>query len=240
MGWVIALTIILVIFLLLCCSAAVRVEYFGEIRVKISYLCFTIVKFPAVKRNNKRKDKKAEKALKAADSAAMELAGDNPAADAESGGSEKGAPVKGKEKAPPEKKGKKAGLKDYFEIAKLVLDSLGKPLKKLLHRTRIYDLRINIVCGGGDAAKAALNFGKVNILVGNALGWIDSYFTLKPAKEISINADFQSEETVAEASCVIKMSLFTGLAFLFTLFFRAVRYYKSHPDAEKAVGMLRK
>ena len=85
MGWVIALTIILVIFLLLCCSAAVRVEYFGEIRVKISYLCFTIMKFPAVKKKNKRKDKKAEKALKAADSAALELAEDKPAADTEGG-----------------------------------------------------------------------------------------------------------------------------------------------------------
>ncbi|MDE6032279.1 MAG: hypothetical protein K2G32_11720, partial [Oscillospiraceae bacterium] len=78
MGWVIALTIILALFLLLCCSAAVRLEYFGEIRVKISYLCFTIVKFPAVKKKNKRKDKKAKKALKAADNAAMELAGGKP------------------------------------------------------------------------------------------------------------------------------------------------------------------
>lgn len=154
---------------------------------------------------------------------------------------EKTIPSNQKEKkAAPDKKGKKASLKDYFEIAKLAVDSLGKPLKKLLRRTRIYDLRINIVCGGEDAAKAALNFGKTNIMIGSALGWIDNYFTLKPAEEIRINADFQSEETTAEASCLIKMSLFTALAFLFTLFFRAVKYYKSHPEAEIAVGMLRK
>lgn len=239
MGWVIALTIILALFLLLCCSAAVRLEYSGEIRVKISYLCFTIVKFPAVKKKNKRKDKKAEKALKAADNAAMELAGGEPETATESAGSEKTASKKSKEKAPPDQKSKKAGLNDLFEVAKLVLDSLGKPLKKLLHRTRIYALKINIVCGGEDAAKAAMNFGRTNLLVGNALGWIDNYFTLKPV-EVSINADFQSEETVAEASCVIKMSLFTALAFLFTLLFRAVRYYSSHPEAKKAIGMLRK
>ncbi len=239
MGWIIALTIILAIFLLLCCSAAVRVEYFGEIRVKISYLCFTIVKFPAEKKKIKRRDKKAKRVLKAADDTAAELAEDRPAVPAEGGG-ERNAPAKSKAKAPPEKKVKKAGLKDYFEVAKLVLDSLGKPLKKLLHRTRIYDLRIKIVCGGENAAKAAMNFGTANLLVGNALGWIDSYFTLKPVKEIRIDADFQSEETAAEASCVIKMSLFTGLIFLFTLIFRAVRYYKSHPEAERAVGKLRK
>lgn len=240
MGWIIALTVILALFLLLCCSAAVRLEYLGEIRVKISYLCFTIVKFPAVKKKNKRKDKKAKKALKAADSAAMGLSGDK-SGTSEISAPEKTIPSNQKEKkAAPDKKGKKASLKDYFEIAKLAVDSLGKPLKKLLRRTRIYDLRINIVCGGEDAAKAALNFGKTNIMIGSALGWIDNYFTLKPAEEIRINADFQSEETTAEASCLIKMSLFTALAFLFTLFFRAVKYYKSHREAERAVGMLRK
>lgn len=240
MGWVIALTIVLVIFLLLCCSAAVRLEYFGEIRVKISYLCFTIVKFPAVKRKNKRRDKKAKKVLNSADTAAQELAGNKPAVSSESGSREKAAPRKSKEKEPPDKEGKKASLKEYFEVARLVLDSLGKPLKKLLHRTRICNLRINIVCGGEDAAKTAMNFGKTNILVGSALGWLDNYFTLKPAEEIRVDADFQNEETTAEASCIIKASLVTVLAFLITLFFRAVRYYRAHPEAEKAVGMLRK
>ncbi len=239
MGWIIALSIILALFLLLCCSAAVRLEYFGEIRVKISYLCFTIVKFPAVKKKNKRKDKKAKKAPKAADSAAIVLSDEKSGA-SEKGTFEKSSPSKPNKKVSAGKTDKKVAFTDYLEIAKLALDSLGKPLKKLLRRTRIYDLRINIVCGGENAAKAAMNFGKTNILVGNALGWIDNYFTLKPAEEIHIDADFQSEETTAEASCLIKMSLFTALAFLFTLFFRAVRYYKSHPEAKKAVGVLRK
>lgn len=239
MGWIIALAVILALFLLLCCSAAVRLEYFGDIRVKISYLCFTIVKFPTKKKKNKRKDKKAEKALKATDNDSAELSGAK-SADSKSAVSGKSSSAKTDKNAPAGKKEKKASLTDYLEIAKLALDSLGKPLKKLLRRTRIYALRINIVCGGEDAAKAALNFGKTNILIGNALGWIDSYFTLKPAEEIRIDADFQCEETTAEASCLIKMSLFTGLAFLFTLLFRAVKYYNSHPEAKKAVGMMRK
>lgn len=239
MGWIIALSVILALFLLLCCSAAVRLEYSGDIRVKISYLCFTIVNFPVVKKKSRRGDKRAKKEPKAADSAAEELSAEKPAS-SEGGSAGKSAGAKAEKKATSGKKDKKASLTDYLEIAKLALDSLGKPLKKLLRRTRIYGLRIRIVCGGEDAAKAALNFGKTNILVGNALGWIDSFFTLKAAEEIRIDADFQSEETVAEASCLIKTSLFTALAFLFTLLFRAVRYYKTHPEAERAVGMLRK
>lgn len=243
MGWAIALAVILAIFLLLCCSAAVRLEYFGDIRVKISYLCFTVLKYPAEKKKNRRRDKKSSKAVKAADKAAREPAedGTEPAGSAESGGetaSEKA------EKSASEKREKKSGerrasLGDYFELAKLIADSLGKPLKKLLKRTRIYRLRINVVCGGEDAAKAALNFGKTNVAIGNALGWADSFFKLMPAEEIRIDADFQSEETTAEASCVIKASLLTLIAFLVTLLFRAVRYYRAHPEAKRAVGVLK-
>lgn len=241
MGWIIAVAAVLVIVVLLCCSVAVRLEYNGEIRVKISYLCFTVVKLPAKKNKNKRKDKKAGKALRAADNAAKKAANAQIGDSSDDVKADSNIPSKSenKNKEKSAEKSQKMSLKDYFEVAKLILDSLGKPLKKLLHRTRIYRLRINIICGGDDAAKAALNFGKTNILVGNALGWIDSYFTLKPAEDININADFQSEDTVAEASCLIKLSLLAALAFLLTLFFRAVRYYKSHPEAERAVGLLR-
>ena len=125
-------------------------------------------------------------------------------------------------------------------MVKLVLDSLGKPLKKILKRTRIHHLRLYIVCGGEDAAKAAIKFGTVNMLVGNALGWLGSFFTLKPVDEININVDFQSEETKAEASCTVKMPLYAALAFVFTLLGRAVRYYLKHPDAQQAIKNMTK
>jgi hypothetical protein len=246
----------------MCCPVVLRLKFLNteddsEFSVRISCLFFTIVKFPADKEKNVRKDKKAKKAVKAANTVAKDIAaGENKAADvgksansAERIEQGKSVPKSGKdanaeksaksaENTAPEKKksGEKMSAKDIFEIAKLILDSLGKPLKKVLHRARIYRLRVNIKCGGEDAAKAAMNFGRMNIFVGNALGWIDSFFTLKPVEDVHIDVDFQKEETTEDISFVLKLSVFAALAFVLTLVGRAIRYYKSNPSAEKAVG----
>lgn len=251
MGWIIFGAVVLVIILLMISPAVLRFEYGSDIRLRLSWLFVTIFKYPAVTKKNKRRDKNVEKAVKDADDAAEKIAADAPrkpsdeksdtSAEKKSAVSS-GASTKNKDK--PAAGGdntikKKPKLGDIFEMVKLLLDSLKKPLKKILKRTRIHHLRLYIVCGGEDAAKAAINFGKVNILVGSALGWIDSFFTLKPADELNITVDFQSEETKAEASCTVKMPLYAALAFAFTVFGRAVRYYKNHPEAQRALRRLR-
>lgn len=252
MGWIIFGAVVLVIFLLMISPAVLRFEYGDDMRLRLSWLFVTIFRYPAVTKKNKRRDKKAEKAVKAANSAAEKAAEtETPQTDALSEDKSDEPAVKakaaGKAAAKADKPAsggdntikKKPKLADIFEMVKLLLDSLKKPLKKILKRTRIHHLRIYIVCGGEDAAKAAINFGKTNILVGSALGWADSFFTLRPADEINITVDFQSEETRAEASCTIKMPLYAALAFAFTVFGRAVRYYTRHPEAQKALNRLR-
>lgn len=251
MGWIIFGAVVLVIVLLMISPAALRFEYGDDIRLRLSWLFVTIFRYPAVTKKNKRRDKDVKKAVRDADTAAEKIADSAP----QETTAENSAPSPEKKQAEPTgaspKKTdkpaaggdntikKKPKLGDIFEMVKLLLDSLKKPLKKILKRTRIHHLRIYIVCGGDDAAKAAINFGKANILVGSALGWIDSFFTLKPADEINITVDFQSEETKAEASCTVKMPLYAALAFVFTVFGRAVKYYKNHPEAQRALRRLR-
>lgn len=250
MGWIVIGAVVLVIFLLMISPAVLRFEYGDDMRLRLSWLFVTIFRYPAVTKKNKRRDKKAEKAVKAANSAAEKAAeAESSRADKHSENKAAGASAKsaGEPAAKVDKPAsggdntikKKPKLADIFEMVKLLLDSLKKPLKKILKRTRIHHLRIYIVCGGEDAAKAAINFGKTNILVGSALGWADSFFTLRPADEINITVDFQSEETRAKASCTIKMPLYAALAFAFTVFGRAVRYYTRHPEAQKALNRLR-
>lgn len=123
-------------------------------------------------------------------------------------------------------------------MVKLATDSVGKPLKRILKRTEISRLSLDIICGGDDAAKAALNFGRMNILVGNALGWIDSFFTLRKPDRINVNVDFQSEETQYAAYCVVRLSLAAALGFLFSIIGRAVKHYGSHREAKIAVRKL--
>ena len=243
LGWIIFGAVVLTLAVLLTLPASVWFEYSQEVRLRISYLCFTIVKYPAAKKKNKRKDKAAKKTAKkvAADAAEAVSAAGGDSAEGDKPDDKKAkedkSPAKGNNASKKSKN--KMGLNDIFELVKLVLDSLGKPLKRLLHRTRIERLRLDIVCGGEDAAQAAIGFGKVNIAVGNALGWLGSFFTLKAPESIHIDVNFQSEETSAQASCVVRVPLYAAIAFVFTLLGRAVIYYRNNPSARKAVGKIR-
>ncbi len=229
MGWIIAGAVLIVLLILLLCDVTVIFDYCGDIYLRISYLFFTIMKIPAKKKKTRKKDKKAKKAAESA----VETA--ETAETARESGEVSEEKSDGKSAKTEDKPAKEKTLGDIFEVAKLVLDSLGKPLKKLLKRTRISHLGLEIVCGGSDAAKAALNYGRMNILVGNALGWIDSFFTLKPVDDLHIGVDFQSEKTSAECHCEARLTLIAALAFVFTLLGRAIRFYCSHGEAKSAV-----
>lgn len=239
LGWIIAGAVLIVLLLLLLFNVTVIFDFNGDIYLRISYLCFTIVKIPAKKKKNRRKKRRAKKALKsvaklAEDAAVDEVKSENSENGSTAKSSENKA-AKSKDKTEEKKSGKNFTLEEIFEMVKMILDSLGKPLKKLLKRTRISHLRLEIICGGDDAAKAALNFGRMNIIVGNALGWIDSFFTLKSVDDLHIDVDFGNERTAANAYCEARLTLIAALAFVFTLLGRAIRFYSSHGKAKSAV-----
>lgn len=234
MGWIIAGAVLIAVLLLLLCRVTVIFDYCGSVYLKVKYFCFTVVKLPAKRRKSKGSGKKAKKAEKSAVEAA------NAAENAEPGAEKPSGEAKEKSAGASAKKEKKPSLSDIFELAKLALDSVGKPLKKILKRTVISHLSLEIICGGENAAKAALKYGGMNIVVGNALGWIDSFFTLKPADDIHISVDFESSETTAKCYCEVRLTLAAALAFAFTLLGRAVRYYLRHEDAKAAVKKLMK
>lgn len=114
---------------------------------------------------------------------------------------------RGKSGKPPKSdkpKSQKLTLSDIFALVKLVWDSLGKPLKRLLKATRVTGFRLDISVGGDDAADAAIKFGKTNMAAGAALAFLDGCFTLKDPK-FNVTCNFQSEETRTECG-------FTGKA----------------------------
>lgn len=256
-GWIVFAAVVAALFALLCCSVKLVFEYGEEIRLRISFLMFTFYKIPAEKRKTKRKDKKDKKAAKKAakDIAETEEAaakaeqksspvqerasGTDTLSEGKTSGAKQQTSAEEKPDGEPEKK-KKTSLSDVLEIVKLLYAGLGKPLKKLLKRARIYHFYLHILCGGEDAAKAAINFGKTNILVGNALGWLSTVFTLKAPDDIHIDVDFYKEGTTAECSLTLKLSLLAALAFLFTGAGRSVCYLLKNPDAAAAVKSLKK
>ena len=247
MGWIIAGAVVVVIMILLMTSVKVRFEYSDGLRLRINWLFITLVQIPAGTRKQKRRNKKTEKAAEsvaeteASDTEklseeAAEKSADSSAKSAES------AEFREKKSSAPEKPAKKksrVGLSDIWEIVKLVWDSLSKPLKRLLKATRIYSFRLRVVCGGDDAAKAALNYGRISAAAGVARAFLEANFTVvKPDFDISV--DFMSEETTAECSFTAKLTPIAAVAFLFWVVGRAVRNYMQRDKAKIAIDKLRK
>lgn len=249
MGWIIAGAVVAAILILLMTSVKVRFDYADpvELRLKINWLFVTLVSIPAKPKKRKRRDRNAAKAegvpVGGSGSANNES---NPAdiANTKQGSSEKTEkPAKSAKsiKSPkaPKPKSAKLTLSDILALVKLVYDSLGTPLKRLLKATRITNFRLDITVGGDDAAAAAIKFGRVNIAAGAALAFLDGCFTLKDPKFNAV-CDFQSEETRTECSFTARLTLIAALAFLFWVLGRLVKNYLSRKDAAAALDKLRK
>ena len=225
MGWIIAGAVVVVIMILLMTSVKVRFEYSDGLRLRINWLFITLVQIPAGTRKRKRRNQKTEKAA--------ESVAETEASDAGAAKKKQSAPEK------PVKKKNRVGLSDIWEIVKLVWDSLSKPLKRLLKATRIYSFRLRVVCGGDDAAKAALNYGRISAAAGVARAFLEGNFTvMNPDFDISV--DFMSEETTAECSFTAKLTPIAAVAFLFWVVGRAVRNYMQRDKAKIAIDKLRK
>ena len=213
MGWIIVGAIFAVILLLSLGRVTVIFDYKDDLILTVKYLFIPIMKIPADKPKKEKKPKKAKKSAKKKD---------------EAENSQKSE----------EKPKKKLELADILEVAKLAVNSVGKPLKKIIKRTIIAHLSLNISVGGEDAAKTAISFGATNFAVGSVLGWLDTFFTLKKPDDINITADFASEETKIDCYCEIKLVLAAGIAFFFTFVGRAIKYYFTHDRARASIRHL--
>lgn len=247
MGWIIAGAVVVVIMILLMTSVKVRFEYSDGLRLRINWLFITLVQIPAGTRKRKRRNQKTEKAAEsvaeteASDTEKLSEEAAEKSAESSAKSTESAVAAKKKESAPekPAKKKSRVGLSDIWEIVKLVWDSLSKPLKRLLKATRIYSFRLRVVCGGDDAAKAALNYGRISAAAGVVRAFLEGNFTVvKPDFDISV--DFMSEETTAECSFTAKLTPIAAVAFLFWVVGRAVRNYMQRDKAKIAIDKLRK
>lgn len=220
MGWIIAAAIVLFFALLLAGRVSVFFDYNGDLALKAKYMCFTVVRIPKKKKPKKPKKEKLKKEK------------------SEKGKSAETEKADGKK---DEKEGKKKGkfslknltFDDFLELLKQALTGIGKPLRKLFKSIVFSHMSIGITCGGDDAAKTAIKFGAMNIAVGNALGLLDSFFTLKPLDDLNIGVDFQSEKTLYDVYFEVRMTLFAALAAGFRLIGVALKLFGSVKKKQK-------
>lgn len=215
-GWIIAGAILLFILVLLMSRATVIFDYSGDVYLKVSYFGITVFKIPGKKKAKKKaKKKKDEKDDKA---------------DEEESDKKKKKSKKPKKPLPT--------FDELMELLRMVLDSIGKPLRKILKRVTFSHLSFDAVCGGSDAARAAINYGTMNIALSAVLNLIDQFFTLKTPDDLHIGVDFYQEKTVIKCYCEVRITVGSALAFVFSLLGRAIKNYLGRRGARSAIGKL--
>lgn len=111
-------------------------------------------------------------------------------------------PQKEKEEKPEKEKKKKEpplSKKDILSLLPKAWKRLLAPIKRLLRRTTIADLRLKMVVAGDESAETAIKFGKTNAAVVNAIAVIDRIFTLK-LRQADIIPGFESCQSSFECS----------------------------------------
>lgn len=214
-GWIILGAVLLLVLFILRLIATVVVDYNGELLVKISVCGIKIFTYPSARKRRNKAKSREKKHSKKDDEKELEKDGE-------------------KEKSDK----KKLSLSEILDLVKLVLDSIGKPLKKMLKRVSVSHLSVDAVVGGENAAKAALNYGTANYLLGVALNLMDEGLTLKEPDRLKIEVDFQSEETAVDFYTEVRLTVGSMLAFGLTFLFRALKRYLSDDKAKGAVGKL--
>lgn len=233
-GWIIFGAILLLVFVILRLIATVVIDYNGELLVKLSVCGIKIFTYPKP-RKQRSKAKSEQKKCFENDKKSDE---ENDFSDDLNSGNDEKCCQNDDQKKDENNKKSKPSIKEIIDIAKMVFESLGKPLKKMLKRVSISHLAITAVCGGENAAKAAINYGTANYLLGVFLNLADEWLTLKEPDRLKIDVDFQSEETKVDFYTEIRLTVGSALAFGFTFLFRAVKYSMSHKEAKSALYKL--
>ncbi len=216
-GWIITGAVLLLLLFILGLRVTVVIDYCGDLYLRASVLGITVFKIPASKKKKPRKSEKPKKKKKGKKSD-------------DEGAAEESKDKKGKKEKPT--------LTEIIDLVKLVLNSLGKPLRKILKRVIISHLNLQIICGGEDAAKAAINYGAANYLLSVVLNLFDEFLTLKEPDDIHLGVDFYKEKTEISAYVEVRLTVGSALAFAFTFLGRAIKFYLSHDDAKSAIKKL--
>ncbi|MCM1298753.1 MAG: DUF2953 domain-containing protein [Firmicutes bacterium] len=227
----------LLIFVLLDSSLTVHFEYDQGFKFKIKYLFFTIMMNPdsprrikkKARKEAKKKKKEAKKRLKqekkelkqekkesktamyqrpqpAAADAAKKKRGAAEAEEPIKIQYKKGVKGKPKKESKPKSKKKKISL----DLIMAVIRRASPHVKRIFKKIRFYDLYIDIIVGGEDAAKTAISYGIHCSVINSIAAFLSNTVTFE-AKKISINADFDLEKTDYCAKGTVKLRLSTLL-----------------------------
>jgi len=204
--WFILGGIALLIGIFLLLPIVFVVDYRKEAEIKIRLLFFNLLKEKKPKKTKTKTYKQKPAKIQPAQTSATPQTSS-----------------KAPQKPPKKQKAIKKNIPDIdIALIKVIYNSLAHPLKRLIRKIRITELRLNSIVGGGDAAKAALNFGLQNAAVYSAIAWLKSISYVK-TERINIEADFMREESEFTLHCRVKIKTGTVLICLLVFALKMVR-----------------
>lgn len=120
-----------------------------------------------------------------------------------------------------EEKASKPSLLDQYNEFKKYIPAGKKAFRKLLKLIRFYDLKFRLTVGDDDPYKAGLNFGRINIVVYNALALLCCIFSVK-IDSTEIKCDFEKKTTdfyvstavYVRPSAVVALAAYLGIYYL--------------------------
>lgn len=122
----------------------------------------------------------------------------------------------------PKKKEKGGPITDFLPIVKTALQLLNSFRKKL----RIKRLDLKLIMAADDPCDLAVNYGKANAAMGNLLPLLEQCFVIKK-RDIEIECDFESNQTVILARADLTITLGRLLGILVWYGVRALKQFLS-------------
>jgi len=236
-GWIIFGSIVLFFLIILWQSITVTVDYENKLNLKVRFMFFTLFTTdPKPKKKKKPKKEKKPKKSKSTKSADKSVKKDK-AKSADGQAEEKSEETADENDKKPDKKAK-SKIKFTLEDLDMIMDyvkSASPPIKRLFKKIRWYDVYIDWVVASDDAAKTAINYGRICAVLYPFFKWLTTYFTAH-VKEINIEPDFSKEKSDIFAYFVIKLRLSTALTCGIWLGVRLIKtYFKyiKNPTPEK-------
>ena len=114
---------------------------------------------------------------------------------------------------------------DTLNVALDIFKAIKTKLGKFITSIKITNLYINFQVADLDAFDCALKFGKLNIVLGNILGFLYWNFKVKK-KSINIQPKFNSSNSIYDVSFKVKMGLGKGVGKILVMIFKVIPILK--------------
>lgn len=207
MGWLITFGIL---FLFAILPLGVSVMYNGSgplVRVIAGPVKLTV--FPLQKKEKKKKEEKPEPVKVASEKTSGEPV-PPPAEPRKSVAQDSQQPASG------------GSWTDFLPLVKVAMEFLGDFRRKL----RVNVLNLKLIMAGGDPCNLAINYGRAWAALGNLMPQLERFLVIKK-RNVEVECDFCSSETLVDVRLDISITLGRLLALVVRYAIRALKEYLS-------------